>query len=35
MGVMSSAYDVRMTPGGGGGMSDRYRLKRTGERTPP
>ena len=32
---MSSAYVVSDTPGGGFDMSEVYRLKRTGDRTPP
>ena len=35
VGVRSSAYPVRETPGGVAGGSDRYKLKRAGERTPP
>lgn len=32
---MSSAYVTTLTPGGGIGRSERYRLKSTGESTPP
>ena len=35
VGVRSSAYPVRETPGGVAGGSDRYKLKRAGERTLP
>jgi len=34
-GVMSSAYPVTVTPVGGVGRSDVYRLKRIGDSTPP
>ena len=33
--VMSSAYVVASTGGGGAGMSEMYMLKMRGERTPP
>lgn len=33
--VISSAYIVRVTPGGGNGMSEVYMLKSIGESTPP
>lgn len=34
-GVRSSAYDSSCTLDGGEGMSDTYRLKSIGDRTPP
>ena len=33
--VMSSAYVMRCTAGGGVGMSDVYMLNSVGDRTPP
>jgi len=33
--VMSSAYPVTVTPFGGGGRSEVYKLKSVGESTPP
>ena len=32
---MSSAYEVSVTPAGGFGMSEVYRLKRVGDSMPP